>query len=134
MASTTVTAPCLMFQGQIAEEALNYYAKIIPNSNIESITRYAAGEQGLQGSVKVAHATVGGLHIIAIDSNVQHKFNFTPSLSLYVTLSDEQTITDVSKQLADGGKELMPLGEYGFAKKYAWVEDRFGVSWQLKID
>ncbi|KAF2266436.1 putative 3-demethylubiquinone-9 3-methyltransferase [Lojkania enalia] len=134
MASTTIAAPFFMFQDGKAEEALNYYIKIIPNSNIQSITRYGAGEHGQEGSIKVAHATVGGLHIMAIDSPIQHQFNFTPSLSLYITLPDEETITEVSKQLADGGMERMPLGEYGFSKKYAWVEDRFGVSWQLNLD
>jgi predicted 3-demethylubiquinone-9 3-methyltransferase (glyoxalase superfamily) len=135
MTSNTTAAAFLMFQGKKAEEALKYYANIIPNTYIQSITHYDdSGKQGAPGSVKLARASIGGLPVMAIDSSVQHAFDFTPSMSLYINLPDEETIADVSTKLVDGGKELMPLGEYGFSKKYAWVQDRFGVSWQLNLD
>ena len=121
-----------MFQGQ-ASEALDLYMKVIPNSKIESITRYGPGEPGKDGTVKMAYARIGGLEVRINDSPIEHAFGFTPSLSLFVELPDEESLTTVTKELEDGGKTLMPLGSYGFSKKFAWVSDRFGVSWQLNL-
>ena len=81
----------------------------------------------------MAHASVGGLNVMAFDSFMPHAFNFTPAMSIYLSLPDEKTVEDVAKQLGEGGKEMMLLGEYDFSKKYAWLEDRFGVSWQIAI-
>jgi predicted 3-demethylubiquinone-9 3-methyltransferase (glyoxalase superfamily) len=130
--NSPIVTPFLMFQGRKAEEALNYYTKLIPNSGIESIVRYGKDETGSEGSVKIAHAKIGGLLIKAIDSPADHAFNFTPSISLFVTLADE-LIEQVAQNLAEDGSVMMPLGAYDFSKKFAWVNDRYGVSWQLSV-
>lgn len=54
-----------------------------------------------------------------------------PSISLMYLTTSEQEVEDVHEKLMEGGKELMPLDSYPFSTKYAWVEDRYGVSWQL---
>ncbi len=70
---------------------------------------------------------------MCIDSYVKHAFNFTPSMSLYVNCESDAEIESLFKSLTEGGAVLMPLGEYPFSKKYAWITDRFGVSWQLNL-
>jgi predicted 3-demethylubiquinone-9 3-methyltransferase (glyoxalase superfamily) len=54
-------------------------------------------------------------------------------MSLFVTCRTEQDIDRVAGALSDGGEFLMPLDNYGFGRKFAWVKDKYGVSWQLKF-
>ncbi|MNC27511.1 3-demethylubiquinone-9 3-methyltransferase [compost metagenome] len=70
---------------------------------------------------------------MCIDSYVKHGFSFTPSISLYVNCASEAELDTVFEQLSQGGNVLMPLGEYPFSRKFGWVADRFGVTWQLNL-
>jgi len=54
-------------------------------------------------------------------------------LSMHVTCASEAEIDARFARLSDGGAVLMPLGEYPFSRRYGWVQDRFGVSWQLSV-
>jgi uncharacterized glyoxalase superfamily protein PhnB len=45
----------------------------------------------------------------------------------------ESQIDELTKKLSENGTALMPLGKYGFSKKFAWIQDRFGVSWHLNL-
>ena len=58
---------------------------------------------------------------------------FTPALSLFVDFDSEAALDSAYKQLAEGGRELMPLDDYGFSRRFGWLDDRFGVSWQLNL-
>ncbi|MGW6301894.1 VOC family protein [Peribacillus butanolivorans] len=124
--------PFLMFQGN-AEEAMNYYISLIEDSEITSITRYGANEAGAEGSVMKATFTLKGQEFMCIDSNIKHEFTFTPSFSLFITCDTEEEIDRVYESLTDGGGVLMPLADYSFSKKFGWVADKFGVSWQLTL-
>jgi len=128
----TDATPFLMFEGR-AEEALDFYAATIPDSRIEQVDRYGAGEPGPEGSVRLARAVVAGLLILASDSFVHHAFTFTPSISFMLTCKDEEEVDRLATILAEGGGVLMPPGNYGFSRKFAWVNDRFGVSWQVNL-
>lgn len=120
----------LMFEGK-AEEAMNFYTSLFENSKIESITRYKANETGKEGTVKHAVFSLNGQQYMCIDSPAKHEFNFTPSISLYVTCETEEEIDNLFKQLSEGGEVLMPLDQYPFSEKFGWVNDKYGVSWQL---
>jgi len=122
--------PFLMFTGK-AEEAITFYVSLFADSRIDSIERYKAGEQGPEGSVKRADFTLAGRPHMAIDSPVKHAFDFTPSLSLFVDCADEAELDRLYAAFAEGGQPLMPLGSYGFSRKFGWLNDRYGVSWQL---
>ncbi len=122
----------LMFDGK-AEEAMNFYTSLINGSKIESITRYGPNEAGAEGTVMHASFTLGGQEFMCIDSNVQHQFTFTPAISLYVNCETGAEIDRLFKKLSEGGQVLMPLQGYPFAEKFAWLADRFGVSWQLSL-
>ncbi len=128
-----VTAtPFLMFEGK-AEEALTFYCAMVPGSRILSIERYGPGEAGPEGSVRVARAAIAGLEVMASDSYVRHAFTFTPSLSLFVNCTSEDEQSRIVEGLGDGGGMLMPLDNYGFSRRFAWLNDRFGVSWQINL-
>ncbi len=130
--STTVT-PFLMFQDNNAEAAMKLYATVIPNSQIVTLERYGPGEPGAEGLVRMGVVLIGGLSVRLYDSPVKHNFTFTPSSSLFVTCQTEPEIDALSAALGEGGTFLMPLGSYGFSRKFAWLNDRFGVSWQLNL-
>ncbi len=125
--------PFLMFQDGKAEEAMNFYTSLIEDAQITNIVRYGANESGDEGTVMQATFTLRGQEFMCIDSNVKHQFSFTPSFSIFVTCSTEEELDNVYQKLSEGGQALMPLGDYGFSKKFGWVNDRFGVSWQLNL-
>ncbi|RHW39073.1 VOC family protein [Neobacillus notoginsengisoli] len=125
--------PFLMFQDGKAEEAMNFYTSLMKNSEIKRIVRYGANEPGDEGTVMQAVFSVNGQEFMCIDSNVRHKFTFTPSFSIYVACENEEELDRLYENLIDGGQALMPLGNYGFSKKFGWVNDRFGVSWQIDL-
>jgi predicted 3-demethylubiquinone-9 3-methyltransferase (glyoxalase superfamily) len=124
--------PFLMFQGD-AEEALTFYTSLIPDSRIEAIARYGPGQDGPEGTVMEARFTLAGQKVICIDSPVGHEFGFTPSFSFFIVCSDDVEIRRLVSALLEGGEPLMPLGDYGFSRLFAWVKDRFGVAWQLSL-
>jgi len=124
--------PFLMFQGN-AEEAMNFYTSIFTDSEITSLTRYGVNQAGQEGSVMQATFSIKGQKFMCIDSNVKHEFTFTPSFSVFITCDTEEEVDGLYEKLSDGGAALMPLGDYGFSKKFGWVNDKFGVSWQLNL-
>ncbi len=125
--------PFLMFDG-VAREALALYTSVLPHSEIRRIERYGPGEAGAEGGVKRAVFTLAGQECVCIDSPVRHAFTFMPSVSLVVECDSESEFASVFQQLSAGGQVLMPPGDYGFSTRFAWFNDRFGVSWQLIVE
>ena len=122
--------PFLMFDGR-AEEALRFYVTLFPESRIVEISRYGKDAQGAEGSVSRAKFTIAGQTLMCTDSVVKHAFSFTPAISLFVQCTSRARMQALVERLADGGQVIMPLDDYGFSKLFAWVSDRYGVSWQL---
>ena len=133
MAAKATVNPFLMFEGK-AEEAMNFYVSLFPASEITGLVRYGPGQPGPEGSIKKGSFTLGGETIRCSDSFVKHGFTFTPSMSFFVDCESEQELERLANTLSQDGSVLMPLGEYGFSRKFAWVTDRFGVSWQLNLE
>ena len=129
--SPSVT-PFLMFDGR-AEEALNFYVSLFSNAQIGAIEKYGPDEAGAEGSVKKAGFVLNGQGFLCIDSPVKHGFTFTPAISLFVDCDSEAEIDHLFEHLATDGEVLMPLDGYPFSRKFGWVSDRFGVSWQLNL-
>jgi predicted 3-demethylubiquinone-9 3-methyltransferase (glyoxalase superfamily) len=127
-----MVTPFLMFEGS-AEEAMRFYVTLFPGSEIKRLERYGPGELGAEGSVKRADFAVAGLDLICIDSPGKHAFTFTPSISLFVECESEAELDSTFGKLSAGGTVLMPLDNYGFSSKFGWLNDRFGVSWQLNL-
>lgn len=122
----------LMFDGN-AEEAMTLYTSLFDQSEIINISRYGANEPGKEGTVMHATFTLNGQKFMCIDSSVKHEFTFTPSMSLYVNCDTEAEIDEVFNKLAQEGEVLMPLAVYPFSKKFGWLNDKYGVSWQLNF-
>ena len=122
----------LMFEGN-AEEAMTFYRSLFADAEVVSISRYGADGPGAEGSVQQATFTLAGQPFMCIDSPVKHGFTFTPAISLFVQCTDEAELDRLYAALAERGAELMPLGDYGFSARFGWVNDRFGVSWQLNL-
>lgn len=122
----------LMFNGH-AEEAMELYVSLFPDSEIVEIERYGENEGGAEGSVKHALLSLRGQLFRCIDTPVPHAFNFTPAMSLYVPCDTESEVETLFEKLSEDGQILMPLDTYPFSEKYAWINDRYGVSWQLTL-
>lgn len=122
----------LMFEGR-AEEALTFYTSLFPASRIVSMKRYGAGEMGKEGTVQHAAFELNGQPFMAIDSPAPHGFTFTPSLSQFVVCDSAEEVDRLFAALAQDGQVMMPLDKYPFSQRFAWVQDRFGVSWQLSL-
>jgi len=122
----------LMFEGN-AEQAMNFYVSLFKDATITYVTRYGAGEMGAEGSVKQATFCLAGQLFMCIDSPVKHDFGFTPATSLFVDCGSEAEIDELFARLSEGGKVMMPLDKYPFSKRFGWLADRFGVSWQLSL-
>jgi predicted 3-demethylubiquinone-9 3-methyltransferase (glyoxalase superfamily) len=126
----TTALPFLMFQGE-GSDALAFYLSVFPQAKVEHIERYQAGGKGPEGSIKLARFTIGGQSILCTDSPIKHAFSFTPSFSFFIECDSQDELRRLSDILKRGGAEWMPVGNYGFSTLFAWVSDRFGVSWQL---
>lgn len=124
--------PFLMFQGK-AEEAMRFYVEVFAGASITRLEKYEAGEPGAAGTVKQATLRLAGQNFFIIDSSVKHTFTFTPAFSTFVECESEAELERATTMLAEGGAVLMPLDDYGFSRRFAWVNDRFGVSWQLNL-
>ena len=125
-----VVTPFLMFDGQ-AEAAMNLYVSVFEHARIESLDRYGPEQGEAAGKVSQAIFSINGQRFRCFDSPVKHAFGFTPALSLAVSCETAAEVDAIYARLAEGGKILMALGAYPFSPRYAWLDDRFGVSWQL---
>ena len=125
--------PFLMFQGGIAEQAMTFYTSLFDDGQIVDVTRYGPEGPGPEGTVVRARFRLAGQEFLCSDSFVTHDFTFTPSWSVWIETESEDELERVFAALADGGMQLMPLDNYGFSRRFGWVNDRFGVSWQLNL-
>lgn len=135
-------SPCLWFDAN-CEEAVNFYTDLFPNSKIHSIKRYphdmqVGPNENMGGKILTAIFELDGLVFQALDGGPT--FTKNPSVSFMVSFDPSQEenprerLDKMWAALTEGGKILMPLDEYPFSKHYGWVEDRFGVSWQLILN
>lgn len=131
------TTTFLMFVGDQcgkAEEAINYYVSLLPNSEIKNIVKWKQDEPGgVAGLVKQATFTLAGQEYMASENQMDHKFSFTPAISIYVNCDNEDELNKLFGQLSDGGQVMMPVDNYGFSTKFGWTADKYGVSWQLNV-
>ena len=126
--------PFLWFNDN-AEEAVKFYSSIFKDSKTKSTTYYSEASSNAagrpKGSVMTVAFDIDGYNFTAINGGPVFKMN--PSISFFYHSKDEKEIDELWAKLSDGGKSLMELNKYDWSKKYGWVEDKFGVSWQLML-
>ncbi len=110
--------PCLWFDGK-AKEAAEFYCSVFESTKITAespivVTFDSAGQKFM--------CLNGGPH-----------FTINPSISFFVTCKTLREIDNTWKKLLDGGSVLMPIDKYEWSEKYGWLQDKFGVSWQLSL-
>ncbi|MGH7218097.1 MAG: VOC family protein [Candidatus Microsaccharimonas sp.] len=131
------TTTFLMFVGDQcgkAEEAINYYVSLFPDSEVKSVEKWKQDEPGgEEGLVKQASFVLAGQEYMASENRMDHKFSFTPAISIYVNCDDEEELSQLFEKLSEDGQVMMPLDNYGFSKKFGWTADKYGVSWQLNL-
>ena len=110
--------PFLWFDGK-AEEAAKFYTSTFKNSEIRSISQMSATFQ------------LDGLEFIALNGGPQ--FKFSPATSFFVECERREELDAEWKRLSKSGTVLMELAAYPFSEKFGWVQDEFGVSWQLNL-
>lgn len=127
--------PFLTFQpgsGPSAAEAMSTYVELFDDGQILSDQRRGPGESGGEGTVTLAEFVVAGQKFRCSDSPIIHEWNFSPAVSIWVECSSTDEQQRLFTALAVDGQEHMPLGDYGFGR-FGWVQDRFGVNWQLAV-
>ena len=117
--------PHLWFNKE-AKEAAEFYASLVPNSTIKNITTL---HNTPSGDCEVVSFELCGQPFMAISAGPLFQFN--PSVSFQVKCEKKGEVDAIWERLSQGGKILMPLGAYPFSERYGWVEDKYGLSWQL---
>jgi len=123
-----------------AKEAIDFYISVFPNGKIIHTSHYpteglADFQKEFAGDVLSIHFEIGNYTFDAI--NADNSFKPNPSISFFVNFDPlhnknaESELNTLWEKLAEEGKVLMPLQEYPFSKRYGWVEDKYGISWQL---
>jgi len=111
-----------------AKEAALFYVSLFDQSKLLNVTVL---ENTPSGDAEAVSFELAGQPFKAISAGPYFKFN--PSISLMVACYSVEEVNTKWAALLDGGTELMPLGEYPFSKWYGWVQDRYGLSWQLML-
>jgi predicted 3-demethylubiquinone-9 3-methyltransferase (glyoxalase superfamily) len=123
--------PHLWFDKE-AKEAVEFYASIFPDSKITNVTTL---HDTPSGDSDIVSFELWGQKFMAISAGPMFKFN--PSVSFIVNFDPsrekdaKEKINEVWSKLSEGGTELMPLDKYPFSERYGWIQDKYGLSWQL---
>lgn len=120
-------SPFLVFNGN-AEEAMNFYISIFDDAKIESLIHQE------NGYVMHATFTLDGQTFMATDNSDGEAIPFTAALSFFVLCDTEEEIDRIFEHLLRDGKIIMDLAVTPFSLKFGWVEDKYGISWQISLE
>jgi predicted 3-demethylubiquinone-9 3-methyltransferase (glyoxalase superfamily) len=110
--------PFLWFDGK-AEEAARFYTSIFKNSKIGTVNRYGDHGPGPKGTVMIATFQINGQEFIALNGGPQ--FKFSPAISFMVNCETQEEVDNFWEKLSEGGQKM----------QCGWLQDKFGVSWQI---
>jgi predicted 3-demethylubiquinone-9 3-methyltransferase (glyoxalase superfamily) len=122
--------PFLWFNGNVAE-AIDFYTDAFKNSQILNVRPFGRMMPGQEDKIFTATFQLEDQQLMALDGGP--RFKFTPSVSFFVSCDTVQEIDELWKKLSDGGMAFMELNKYPFSEKFGWVQDKFGLSWQLNL-
>lgn len=127
MSVTRKVATFLMFNDGRGVEAMNFYVSLFDDAVVE----HDRNAEEADATTTAIAFTIHGQRFMVYNSPMEHPFTFTPAVSISITCDDEAELDRLFAELVEDGQVLMPPADYGFSRKFAWVADRFGVSWQL---
>lgn len=110
--------PCLWFNGN-AKQAATFYCSIFKNSKITIDTPM------------VVNFELNGKKFMGLNGGPMFKIN--PSISFFVKCGSLDETNEIWSKLIDGGTALMPIGKYPWNERYGWVQDKFGLTWQVML-
>ncbi|WP_428261087.1 VOC family protein [Haliangium sp.] len=129
---TSAIVPCLWLDDQ-AERLAAFYTELFPHGRITAVSRYPTSFDNPggkpRGSVLTVEFEIAGQRFTALNGGTQ--FTINPTISFFVRVDAAEEAERLFTSLAEGGKVMMPLDAYPWSERYAWVQDRFGVSWQV---
>ncbi len=101
---------------------MDLYTSLFKNSRIVKTDRFQQGEPGEQGTIKHAVFSLNGQEFMAMDGGREHAFTFNPAVSLFVNCESQEEVDDLWEKISASGGQPQQCG---------WIQDRFGVSWQI---
>jgi len=110
--------PFLWFNDN-AEEAMQFYLSIFPNSHANGLSRYPEGTPGPLGSVMTVSFNLNGQEFVGLNGGPEYKF--TPAISFVINCDSQEEIDYFWDKLSEGGMQI----------ECGWLQDKFGVSWQV---
>lgn len=123
----------MTFQKEDAEQAMNFYVSLFDQSEIVDLKRWEKEMPGKEGTIMHATFSLNGRLYMCSDSPPVHEWDFSPAVSNFVECENESELESLFTSLSENGNVFMPLDNYGFSQKFGWVEDQFGISWQLNL-
>lgn len=111
--------PCLWFDGQ-AKAAAQWYCSLFKNSSITADTPL------------VVKFELEGSEFMALNGGPEFKIN--PSISVFVLCESVEETNTLWQKLIEGGKALIPINKYDWSERYGWLQDRFGLTWQISLN
>lgn len=124
--------PCIWLEDQ-AERAAADYARAFPETRVVATSRYPEGSTSPggrpPGSVLTVEIELWGQRFTLLNGGPMFKAN--PTISFFVHVDSAAEADRVYGALLDGGEELMPIDRYPWSERYGWVQDKYGVSWQV---
>lgn len=121
--------PFITVEG-IAEKLLEYYKSIFSDYKLISLTKHKEPHHNL---VMLAIFSIKNQEFMISDSFISHEWKINPGISFFIDTIDKNELSKLSDKLSKGGKIHMPIDNYGFSTLFTWVEDKFGVNWQLNL-
>ncbi len=125
--------PHLWFDKE-AKEAAEFYVSAFPDSKVIHVSTITDTPSG---DTEIVSFSLAGYEFMAISAGPL--FTFNPSISFMVNFDPardaaaRQNLDKLWERLSEGGTALMPLDEYPFSKRYGWIQDKYGLSWQLML-
>jgi predicted 3-demethylubiquinone-9 3-methyltransferase (glyoxalase superfamily) len=109
-----------------AKEAARFYTSIFKDSKIRNV---ASLDSTPSGDVDIVTIELYGQEFTLLSAGPL--FKFTPAVSFLIACETKEEVDVLWKELSEGGSAFMDLGEYPFSEKYGWVQDKYGLSWQV---
>lgn len=132
MATEQKITYCLWFNKE-AEDVAKYYTSVFKNAALRGVARSPIDTpSGSSGTILMADFTIEGQQFMALNGGPEFKLN--NSVSFFIHTDSPEEIDTLWEKFSDGGKILMHLDKYSFSDKYGWIQDKYGLSWQLMLN